>query len=406
MKILFVSQYFYPENFRINDLACRLVERGHEVHVLTGIPNYPRGEFFEGYGIAKKRRELWNGVKIMRVPVFPRYNDKVHLCINYLSFVIFGCLKALTMSKADYDVIYAFGTSPITQALPALVMKKRSGARVIVNVQDLWPDNVVAITGLENKKAIRLLDKMVDYIYNRCDVVLGTSHSFVDAIRKRKGLREKRKVGYWPQYAVVEPTDEKRTDLLPEGIFHIVFTGNVGDGQGLENVIDAIGLLREKGVDNFCFDIVGDGRARERLETLSEHKGFLGKYIKFHGSFPENEIPGILACADASLLILNPDPVFERTIPAKLQTYLVCSTPVIGCVSGEAKHILEKYNAGICADKVSGEALAEAILAMMNLTAEEREELKANAKRLSDEEFDREKLIDKLEKYMRLLCRY
>lgn len=404
MRILFVSQYFYPENFRINDLAKRLTQRGHKVTVLTGIPNYPQGEFFKGYGLFSKRHEKWEGVDIIRVPVFPRYHSKWYLALNYLSFVLFGCLSAMSMPVKDFDVIYAFGTSPITQVLPALTVKKRCGAKVIVNVQDLWPDNVIAITGVDNPLVIKLLDRIVDYIYNRCDVILGTSHSFVKAIRSRRGLREKKKVSYWPQYAVVEPSNTKRRDILPEGIYHIVFTGNVGEGQGLEKVIEAADILRERGVQDFCFDIVGDGRARERLVEMAREKNLLNGQIKFHGSFPEAEIPGILAGADAALLILNADPIFERTIPAKLQTYLVCGVPVIGCVRGEAKELLIKYKAGVCVDEISGEALAAAAQEMLLKDEGEKALLKQQAFELSRTEFDKDTLIDRLEHIMLLLA--
>lgn len=403
MRILFVSQYFYPENFRINDLAKRLIKRGHEITVLTGIPNYPQGEFYDGYSLFKRRREEYEGVNIIRVPVFPRYHSKLYLALNYLSFVVFGCMKAKTMSKSDFDVIYAFGTSPITQVLPALTMKKRCNAKVIANVQDLWPDNVVAITGIKSKLVIKLLDYLVDYIYNRCDVILGTSHSFIKAIKGRRGLKEKKKVSYWPQYAVVEPTDKGRRDILPEGVFHIVFTGNVGDGQGLENVILAAAVLKKRGITDFCFDIVGDGRARKRLTAMAQEKGVLDNEVRFHGSFPEQEIPGILAAADAALLILNPSPIFEKTIPAKLQTYLVCGVPVIGCVSGEARDILKQYEAGVCVEKINPEALAGAVSEMLEMSPVKRAEFKENAFKLSKDEFDRETLIDRLEHIMLLL---
>lgn len=404
MKILFVSQYFYPENFRINDLAVRLTEKGHEVTVLTGIPNYPKGRFYEGYDLNHKRREKYKGVKINRVPVIPRKRGKIWLCLNYLSFVIMGCIKAAKMKKTDYDVIYAFGTSPITQALPALIMKKRAGTPVILNVQDLWPDNVIAITGLKNKAAIKLIDIMVDGIYNACDVILGTSHSFVKAIRSRKNLKEPRKVGYWPQYSVVEKSREQRRDLLPEGVFNIVFAGNVGEGQGLDYAIEAADILREKAVSNFCFHIFGDGRAKERLSALVRDMN-LDEKVLFHGSVPEGEIPGILNTADAALLILNSSPIFEKTLPAKLQTYLACGTPVVACVGGEAKIVIEKNKVGVCATEMSGQGLSEAVMTMMNMSAEEKAACRAAADELTAREFNAVKLVDALEGYMKELSK-
>lgn len=404
MKILFVSQYFYPENFRINDLAVKLTERGHEVEVLTGLPNYPAGEYYEGYSFRRGPfEESWNGIKIHRVPMRARHKGSKNLCLNYLSFVIAGCLQAATMDVSEFDVVYAFGTSPITQAIPALLAGKRAGAGVIINVQDLWPDNVIAITGLESKLAIKAIDILVDFIYNSADVVLGTSRSFVKAIRSRKGLKEKRKVGFWPQYSVVKKSEEKRLDVIKGEGRHVVFAGNVGHGQGLDMVIHAAKVLKAAGQD-IIFDIVGDGRAREELEA-EVVKCALEDRIVFHGSFPESEIPSILAAADAALLILNRDPIFEKTIPAKLQTYLACGMPVLACVEGEARSIIEKNNIGIVANGMSGAALAVAASHLFENGDEELARMGENALALSMKEFDSDVLIDRLVGYMELLKR-
>ena len=405
MKILFVTQFFYPENFRINDLAKRLMLRGHQVSVLTGLPNYSGGEFYEGYSFKGPYRESLEGIRIYRVPVSPRKKGSLFLSLNYLSFVITSCLEAGSLPD-DFDIIYAFGTSPITQALGALAYKKRTGCRVILNVQDLWPDNVIAITGVKNPVFIGLLDGLVDHIYNGCDLILGTSKSFVRSIKKRRGLKEKRKVGFWPQYATVEKSGEKRTDILRPGIFHVVFAGNVGEGQGLDIMLEAAGLLSQQYSGRLVFDIVGDGRARQFLEKKAERMGLSGAgMIVFHGSFPEEEVPGILAAADASLLILKNDPIFERTIPAKLQTYLCCGCPVIGCVKGESRELIEKYGIGLCAEDMGAESLARAVEKMYALREDERREMEQRCLMVSKEMFDPDKLVDELERYMEILSR-
>lgn len=408
MDILFVTQYFYPENFRINDLAERLVKKGHKVTVLTGIPNYPKGEFYQGYGIFKKRTEKYKGIKIIRVPVIPRHVGNIWLSLNYLSFIVSGCLKAAELSAYDFDVVYAFGTSPITQALPALVMKKLTGAKVILNVQDLWPDNIIAVTGIKRHPMLTAIDHLVDFIYNRSDVILGTSKSFVKAIRSRKRLRIKAKVGYYPQFAVVKKSDEVRRDILPEGEFHLVFTGNVGEGQGLDKVIEAAKYIAANAEPFECgtivFDIVGDGRARKRLMEKTIEFG-LQDMVRFHGYFPEDEIPGILNTADAALLILKDSPIFENTIPAKLQTYLACGCAVLGCVKGEARHIIEKNGIGICTRDMSSRALAESVLAFVNLSEKRIENMREQSLTYSEREFNPEYLTDRLEGFMKTLSK-
>ncbi len=404
MKILMVSQFFYPENFRINDLAKRLVKRGHSVTVLTGQPNYPGGDIYEGYGGCKFSRQNWEGIQILRVPVIPRKSGAFYLSLNYLCFVLSAGLRALLLKRKSFDVIYAFGTSPITQAIPALLAKKKTGARVILNVQDLWPDNVIAITGVKNPVAIGLLDDLVDFIYNRADVILGTSRSFVRAIKGRKGLKEKRKVGFWPQYSVVKKSNEQRRDVLREGIFHVVFTGNVGFGQGLELLLDTARILKDELEGSLVFDIVGDGRAREALEK-DVMKRRLEKMIVFHGSFPEEEIPGILAAADAALLILKRDPIFERTIPAKLQTYLSCGCPVLACVEGESRELILENKVGFCCASMDAGSLADTTRNLYYTFSGELRLMGERAGRLSGQLFDPDTLIDKLEEYMEMLTR-
>lgn len=401
MRILLVSQYFYPENFRINDLAVKLKERGHDVTILTGIPNYPQGRFYEGYTMFKNRYEIWNGMEIHRVPIFPRYQGALRLSINYLSFVVFGCYKAKVMKKHEFDVIYAFGTSPITQALPALTMKKRIHVPVILHVQDLWPENVIVLTGIKNKVLLKALDRMVDAIYNRCDRILGTSHSFVEAIKARPGLKCKNKVGYWPQYSVVEKSEETVQGMFDPAFFHIVFTGNVGEGQGLSMMIEAADLCRDTGIR---WHVVGSGRDLSHIQSLAKERK-VEHLVTFHGRKPEAEIPAILNGADAALMIINPNPIFEKTIPAKFQTYLACGCAIIGCMEGEVKRLIREHAVGMCSEDISGKALAACAKEMSQLSSEELRSFRENARKLSKEEFDCDRLITGLLEDMKELCR-
>lgn len=401
MRILLVSQYFYPENFRINDLALRLKERGHDVTILTGIPNYPQGRFYDGYTMFRNRYEIWNGMEIHRVPIFPRYHGAVRLSLNYLSFVVFGCYKAKVMKKHEFDVIYAFGTSPITQALPALTMKKRIHAPVILHVQDLWPENVLVLTGIKNKLLIDGLDRMVDSIYNRCDRILGTSQSFVEAIRARRGLRNKSKVGYWPQYSVVSGTQETVDGMFDSSCFNVVFTGNVGEGQGLPMLIEAAHICRDTKIR---WHIVGSGRDLLHIQKLAKEKQ-VENLVTFHGRKPEAEIPAILNDADAALMIINPNPIFEKTIPAKFQTYLACGCAVLGCMEGEIKRLIQKNHVGMCADHISARSLARCAKEMSMCSQDELLSFRENALELSKREFDCDRLIDGLIEDMKRLCR-
>ena len=198
MKILIISQYFYPENFRINDLALELKNRGHKITVLTGLPNYPKGEYFDGYDDKKNCDEIWNDIPIYRCKLRPRKTGSVNLIKNYLSFVVEANKKLKELENQDFDLIYVFEVSPITVALPAIKFKKKKKLPIVINIQDLWPENIIAVTGITNFIVIGLVNKMVNYIYKHCDLILTASPSFVDKIRDR--IKNKDKVVYWPQY--------------------------------------------------------------------------------------------------------------------------------------------------------------------------------------------------------------
>lgn len=393
MKILIVSQYFYPENFRINDLALELKKRGHEITVLTGLPNYPKGEYFEGYDDTKNCDEVWNDIPVYRCKLRPRKTGSVNLIRNYVSFVIEANKKLKELQNKDFDLIYVFEVSPITVALPAIKLKKKKNIPVIINIQDLWPENIVAVTGMTNPIIIGLVNKMVNYIYRHCDLILTASPSFVSKIKER--IKDKDKVRYWPQYSTVNKTDEE-VSIYDKDYFNIVFTGNIGEAQGIDLAIEAAKILKDKKI---CWHFVGDGRNREKLEEMVKEYGVEERVI-FHGFHPEKEIPKYLKDADAALLILKPNPIFEMTIPAKLQTYLACGVPILGCVSGEGKRIIEESQAGIVSDEISVEALVKTCQKFICLNSIDLNEYKNKAYQYGEDNFNKLELVVRLEKMM------
>ena len=393
MKILIVSQYFYPENFRINDLALELKKRGHEITVLTGLPNYPKGEYFEGYDDTKNCDEVWNDIPVYRCKLRPRKTGSVNLIRNYVSFVIEANKKLKKLQNRDFDLIYVFEVSPITVALPAIKLKKKKNIPIIINIQDLWPENIVAVTGMTNSIIIGLVNKMVNYIYRHCDLILTASPSFVSKIQER--IKDKDKVRYWPQYSTVNKTDEE-VSIYNKDYFNIVFTGNIGEAQGIDLAIETAKVLKNKKI---CWHFVGEGRSKEKLEKLvNEYE--INDRVKFHGFHPEKEIPKYLKGADAALLILKPNPVFEMTIPAKLQTYLACGVPILGCVSGEGKRIIEESKAGIVSEDISVDGLVKVCNQFIELPNDLLNEYKERSYCYGKSNFNKNKLISKLEKCM------
>lgn len=389
-KILIISQYFYPEQFRINDLAIEMKQRGYDITVLTGLPNYPKGKYFDNYSQNKNCDEIWNEIPIYRCNLRARKSGSINLIRNYLSFVKEANIKLKELEDMDFDLIYVFEVSPITVALPAIRYKKKKKIPIIMNVQDLWPENIVAVTGIDNPLLITLINQLVRYIYKHCDLILTASKSFVPNIQNYLN-KNKEKVIFWPQYAVVSK-EEKRINFFNDEDFNIVFTGNIGKAQGLDLVIEAANQLRDS---NIRWQLIGDGREDETLkQKVRDYR--LEDIVIFHGRKPENEIPQYLANADAALLILKPDPVFEMTLPAKLQTYMACGVPIIGCVSGEGKRIIDESNAGMTSDNISVEGLVGVCQRIIHLSQDEYKELYINSIKYGVNNFNKEVILDEL----------
>ena len=330
--ILVVSQYFYPEAFRINDMCCEWVKRGYKVTVLTGIPNYPKGKFFKGYGWFKKRREKWNGIEIIRIPLLPRGKTPLGLVLNYYSFVISGFFwRCFTRLKAD--MVFTFEISPMTQALVSVGYSKRRKIPHYIYVQDLWPDNVEILTGIHSPLVINPLNRMVNRIYKNSDKIFATSPAFVKEIQKRIPGEED-KVIYWPQYAedYYEPLPKKAVpELAEEHRFKVIFTGNIGQAQGLDVLPRTARYLKDRGEKDVCFVIVGEGRHKQQLlDNIARHD--VADMFILLGYHPSERIPELLASCDAAFVSFLPNKVFVNTIPAKLQSYMACGMPLLAAI--------------------------------------------------------------------------
>lgn len=392
--ILVISQYFYPETFRINDIATEWVKRGYKVTVLTGIPNYPMGKFFEGYGYTKKRRETWNGIDIIRIPLIPRGTSSIGMIANYGSFIISGFFKnMLSNIKADY--VFTFEVSPMTQALIGCWYAKKYHIPHYLYVQDLWPENVITVTGITNHTVIGAIDKMVDYIYKNTGEIFATSPSFVDAICNRKVKVNRKKVHYWPQYAeeFYKPLEKVDTPEIPgDGSFKIAFTGNIGTAQGLDILPKTAELLED---ENIKFVIVGDGRYQAEFEREIKERDVQSKFIIIPRQFAER-IPELLSACDAAFLSFKDDPLWTKTIPAKLQSYMACGMPVIASAEGETRRIIEEAECGICCGIGDATELADGI---RSLTQMDLITMRENSRSYSEKHFDKRKLMDQMDEY-------
>lgn len=394
-NIFVVSQYFYPEAFRINDICCEWVKRGYHVTVLTGIPNYPEGKFYPGYGWCKKRKETWNGIDIIRIPLIARGKRSVGLALNYVSFLISGLLWQL-FAKVKADCVFTFGVSPLTKALIGVKYAKRKKIPHYIYVQDLWPESVTSVTGIKHPLVINPINRAVNHIYKNSKNILVTSPSFAEVIAER--VEDPEKILYWPQYAeeFYRPVPREPVPEIPEnGLFKIVFTGNIGQAQGLEILPQTAKLLKEKGISSVQFVLVGDGRYKQTLLERIKENAVEDMFLMIPRQ-PAQRIPAMLAACDAAFISFKEDPLFEKTIPAKLQSYMACGMPIVAAASGETVRVVTEAQCGICVQIGNSQALAEGIETMMN--AENKKELSASARAYFEEHFEKQKLMDQLER--------
>ena len=400
MRVLIVTQYFWPESFRINDLATGLRGRGHEVTVYTGKPNYPEGRYFPGYGFFRRTREIYDGVRVIRAPLVPRgRSGRVGLVINYLSFALLASLAAPFLCRGDYDAILVFEPSPITVGLPALLLKWLKRAPLLFWVQDLWPDNLAATGMVRSKWVLDAVARFARFLYRRSDLVLVQSEAFTEPIRNL-GIDE-RKILYYPNsaeaiYRPVAAGTPPGQPALPDG-FRVMFAGNIGAAQDFETILDAAERLRdERGIH---WAIVGDGRMQSWVEAEVARRG-LGATVHLLGRHPMETMPPLFAAADVMLVTLRNEPVFALTIPSKLQSYLACGRPIVAALDGEGARVVREAGAGVAVAAGDARALADAVLELARKPRPEREAMGERGRRYFEQHFERALLLARLEGWM------
>ena len=404
LSVLIVSQYFSPEAFGVNALVAELQERGHSVTVLTGMPNYPSGVFVDGYGGWKVHRETWKNASVIRIPIFARgQNSRLRLALNYLSFAVNASILAPFFVKSRPDVILVYQMSPVTMALPAIVVKLFTRSKILLWVQDIWPESLVATGAVRNPIALVTLRLIVRFIYRCSSVIAVQSRQFEKFIRPL--ARPARDIRYLPNTAdrfyrpIQVPPDAPERKLFRPG-FNILFAGNLGLAQDLETVLAAITHLKDRKDIQWVF--VGDGRRRAWLEHQILERG-LADNVQILGSFPPEKMPSFFAIADVLLITLRDERIFSLTVPSKLQTYLACGRPVLGAIAGEAASILMMSGAGLVAPPNDPERLAEIASAMAQMPREELDALGKAALDYQNHEFDRDYWLDQLEEWLQEL---
>ncbi len=388
MKILVVSQYFYPEQFRINDICKELVDRGHDVTVLTGRPNYPQGKIYSGYEKFNREPELINGIKVIRVKARPRKTGAINLFLNYYSFSSKSKKQVVKLDK-DFDVVFINQTSPIMQASAGLKYKKMYGTKVVLYCLDLWPASLSA-RGIKGGPVYGYYKKVSKKIYNSADKILISSKMFEKYLCEELKI-DKSKITYLPQYAEDMFGTIKQTNKQKKN-FDIVFAGNVGKMQSAGTIIESAKLLKDYPVK---FHIIGDGSDLDNCKALADGM----KNIKFYGQLPLEEMPKYYKMADAMLVTLKDDDLISYTLPGKVQTIMSASKPIIACGKNELKNTIEEAKCGYCAMPENAEDLKDCIIKFIE--CKNKEKLSQNSRKYYEKNFDKEKVTNKLIKELR-----
>jgi colanic acid biosynthesis glycosyl transferase WcaI len=401
LKVLILTQYFWPESFRINDLALALGDRGHVVTVLTGMPNYPGGRLYTGYGPFRPTEETFGAARVLRLPLVPRgVRRGWRLAVNYLSFTLSATFLGPLRARGAFDVLFVYEPSPILVGIPAVVLRRLKRVPLLFWVQDLWPESLRATGAVTSPSILKAVAAVARFIYRRCDRVLVQSRGFMDPVVD-VGAQAAR-VRYLPNwaeslYAPVElEADAPERGEVPDG-FRVLFAGNIGAAQAFDTIMEAARQTRD--LSDVHWVVVGDGHQRAWVEEQVRLRG-LGQSVHLLGPRPVSSMPRYLALGDVLLATLRRDPIFERTIPTKLQSYLACGRPVLAALDGEGARVVEEAGAGLTCAAEDPAALAEGVRRLHGMDRKERQALGARGRAYFLAHFERERLVTRVEEEM------
>lgn len=404
MRVLICSQYYWPESFRINEVASSLAKKGIEVEVLTGKPNYPRGELFPGYRTWGCQQESHQGVNIHRIPLLARGGGAVRLALNYLSFIVSGLLFApWVLRRKKFDVIFIFGMSPILQAIPALYLCWIKKCPSVLWVQDLWPESMSATGYVNNRSVLKAVERVVRWIYQNTDLLLVQSRAFEAPVR---ALASTTPIVYYPNsvddtFATPAVTEPPQVEGFGTG-FSVMFAGNIGAAQGVEVIVEAATLLKDQ--LDIHFVVLGEGSRWEWMQQEAQARGLNNLHLP--GRYPVETMPAFMQKASALLVTLADKEIFRATIPSKVQAYLAAGRPILACLNGEGATLVTEAGAGLSVPAEDGRALADAVMQLYRMTPQQREALGARGRLYYAQHFAHDMLVDQLVDHLQSVSTY
>jgi colanic acid biosynthesis glycosyl transferase WcaI len=400
VRLLVISQYFWPEDFRVNELVAELCARGHEITVLTGKPNYPGGKVYPEFARDSGAFNSYAGARIVRVPMLARGSGRLRLLLNYLSFALSATLFGfLRLSKARFDAIFVFEPSPVTVGLPAVFLRALRGWPLVFWVLDQWPESLAAVGVIRSERLLRLVGRLVQFIYVRCDVILSPSRLLMSCVESY--CRPGQRIEYFPNWvegtyaadsSAAAPEVPHRADS-----FNVMFAGNIGEAQDFPAILDSAERLKEH--TNIRWLIVGDGRVATWVRDEIERRRLTERVIML-GRYPQERMPSFFHHAEALIVSLRRDPIFAMTAPGKIQSYLAFGRPVLAMLDGEGANVVDRAGAGFASPAGDATRLAENVLRLASLSSEERAAMGRRGAEFAQREFSRDALLRSLESWL------
>ena len=401
-KVLVICQHFWPENFRITDICEGLSENGIQVEVLCGIPNYPKGKFYNGYSAFKNRKQQYKEINIRRVLEIPRGgNSNIRILINYLSFPFFSLFHLPKLLFKKYDKIFLYQLSPVMMSLVGILLGKIKKTETILYVLDLWPENLFSVLKVKNPLLVKLVTSISNWHYKKADKLAAVSQGMRDLLINRF-QKDPEKVLYLPQFCeqLYESTQrDADIDKIFKGKFNILFTGNISPAQDFPVMIEAAKRLKEQGLTNLQWVIVGDGMSKEEVQQEIRTKG-LEDCFRFEGHQPMEKIPFYNASADVLIACLVKSELLGLTIPAKIFSYIAAGKPIVTAIDGETQKLIRDAGCGFVSESSEATALAENIRKVYDMSGQERLKLGENAREYHLKYLQRDQNLQKLIHFM------
>ena len=398
-RVLIYTNHFAPEHFKINEIAEWFLDFGFHVHVVTGLPNYPNGKIFKGYGLFKNSIEIDGNLSIRRLPLFPRgRGTKLRLILNYLSYFISTLVYTvyLICFKKKYDWIFVHHTSPFFIVISAAFYEKVRRSRAILWELDLWPESLEAVGAIKSKTTLKWIEKCIRIIYKNFETILVGSKSFKAIVSKRVLHKN---VFYFPNWAeqVLEKNylnSSSKYDFDKDAL-KIMYTGNIGTAQDFMCLCD---VILEEEINNVQWIFVGEGRFKSEMKERLKKEMEINKVV-FISQQELEFIPTLVSQSDFLYLSLNNSKLFSQTVPAKLQGYMALGKPILGMISGEGASIIAEANCGFSSPPGNKTELSKMIRRAVNTNEEERLTLGKKARAYYQKNFSsviRKKQLSKL----------